>query len=167
MIGADEEFAQQSLGEGKGSRMTAHLSPRSKLELSWNNADSGAKQPLLTAQGEIAIDIDEEQMRTRSSWAIQCIRGASRTLEVKIDDGDVVTELQLDDQAVEDGIERVLGTGKLTIQMGDSLRRRRETTGDEDPPIVLEPGRSPDSRSRGLGSGMLGSNPGISASLRP
>jgi hypothetical protein len=122
LIGADEEFGQQSLGAGKGSRVTAHLSPRSKLELSWNNADSATKTPLLTAQGEIAIDIDAQQMRTRSSWAIQCVRGTSRTLEVKIDDEEVVTELQLDDQAVEDGIERVPGTGKLTIQLGDSLR---------------------------------------------
>jgi hypothetical protein len=122
MIGANEEFGQQDLGEGKGSRLAAHLSPRSKLDVSWTGADSGAKKPLLTAQGEIAIDIDLQQVRTRSSWAIQCVRGTSRSLEVKIDEGEEVTELQLDDQAAEDRIERVRGTGKLTIRLADSLR---------------------------------------------
>ena len=121
MIGANEEFGQQDLSEGKGSRLTAHLSPRSKLDVSWTGADSGAKKPLLTAQGEIAIDIDLQQVRTRSSWAIQCVRGTSRSLEVKIDEGEEVTELQLDEQAAEDRIERMRGTGKLTIRLADSL----------------------------------------------
>ena len=57
--------------------------------------------PLLTAKGEIAIDIDEEQVRTRSSWAIRCVRGTTRSLEMRMDDEDEVTELQLDDQSAE------------------------------------------------------------------
>ena len=124
VIGANEDFGQKDLGDGKGTRLTAHLSPRSKLDVSWtSNADSGAKNPpLLTAQGEIAIDIDEEQMRTRSSWAIRCVRGTTRSLEMRLDDDDEVTELQLDDQPTEAGIERVRGAGKLTIRLADPLR---------------------------------------------
>jgi hypothetical protein len=122
MIGTNEDIRRENLGEGKGSRVTAHLFPQSKLEVSWVSADSGAKKPLLTAQGEIAIDIDPDQVRTRSSWVIQCVRGTSQALDVKIDDGEELSELQLDDQAVEDGIERVRGTDKLTIRLGDSLR---------------------------------------------
>ena len=92
--------------------------------MSWtSNADSGAQNPpLLTAQGGIAIDIDAQQMRTRSSWSIRCVRGTARSLELRIDDEDEVTELQLDDQAMEAGIERVRGAGKLTIRLTDPLR---------------------------------------------
>ena len=124
IIGANEYFGQKDLGDGKGTRLTAHLSPRSKLVVSWtNNADSGARNPpLLTAQGEIAIDIDSEQMRARSSWAIGCVRGMTRVLEIRIDDEDEVTELQLDDQSSEADIERVRGTGKLTIKLAEPLR---------------------------------------------
>ena len=63
--------ARATWATGKGKRLTAHLSPRSKLEVSWSdNADSGEQTPpLLTAQGEIAIDLDAQQMRTRSSWS--------------------------------------------------------------------------------------------------
>ncbi len=166
MIGTDEEFGQQEQGEGKGSRLTAHLSPRSKLDVSWACADSGAKKPLLTAQGEIAIDIDLEQVRTRSSWAIQCVRGTSHSLDVRIEEGEEITELALDDQAVEDGIERVPGSGKLTIRLGDSLRRRGETTRDQDPPFVFEPGVRAGSHSPDSGSAMHANNRGISASRR-
>ncbi|MFI5460484.1 MAG: hypothetical protein ACHRXM_34135 [Isosphaerales bacterium] len=124
VIGANENFGQKVVGDGKGTRLTAHLSPRSKLDVSWtNNADSGAENPpLLTAQGGIAIDIDLEQMRTRSSWSIRCVRGTTRSLEIRIDDLDEVTELQLDDQAMEAGIERVRGAGKLTIRLAEPLR---------------------------------------------
>ena len=124
IIGANEYFGQKDLGDGKGTRLTAHLSPRSKLVVSWtNNADSGARNlPLLTAQGEIAIDIDSEQMRARSSWAIGCVRGMTRVLEIRIDDEDEVTELQLDDQSTEAGIERIRGAGKLTIKLAEALR---------------------------------------------
>jgi len=124
IIGANEDFGQKALGDGKGTRLTAHLSPRSKLDVSWTgNSDSGADNPaLLTAQGGIAIDIDVQQMRTRSTWSIRCVRGTTRSLEIRIDDLDEVTELQLDDQAAEAGIERVRGAGKLTIRLADPLR---------------------------------------------
>jgi len=124
IIGENEYFGQKDLGDGKGTRLTAHLWPRSTLVVSWTNAaDSGARNPaLLTAQGEIAIDIDSEQMRARSSWAIGCVRGMTRVLEIRIDDEDKVTELLLDDQSIEAGIERVPGTGKLTIRLAEMLR---------------------------------------------
>ena len=123
-MGDNEVFGQHEPGDGKGTHLTAHLSPRSKLDVSWtSDAEAGARNPpLLTAKGEIAIDIDEEQVRTRSSWAIRCVRGTTRSLEMRMDDDDEVTELQLDDQSAEAGIERVRGTGKLTIRLADPLR---------------------------------------------
>ena len=64
VIGTNEVFQPVELGDGKGTRLTAALTIRSRIELSWaNDTDSGGRlSPLLTAKGEIAIDIDPEQM---------------------------------------------------------------------------------------------------------
>jgi hypothetical protein len=123
LIGANEDFGQSDLPDGKGTRLTARLTPRSQIDVSWTHEADAAEQspPLLTAQGEIAIDIDSEQMRTSSSWVIRCVRGMSRTLEIQVDDQDEVTELRLDDQQTEAGIEGTRG-GRLTIRLGDPLR---------------------------------------------
>ncbi len=122
VVGSNEDFGLKDLGEGKPRRLLAHLSPRSKLEVSWAVGEgSGAgSSPLLTAQGEIAVDIDADQMRTRSSWMIRCIRGMTRSLELRINDEDELTELLVDDQSTEGGLER--GAGKLTVRLGDVLR---------------------------------------------
>jgi hypothetical protein len=124
IIGANEDIGRQDPVPGQGIRLTAPLSPRSRLEVSWtNDADPGAQGlPLLTAQGGIAVDIDSEQMRTRSSWSIRCIRGVTRALEIGLDDLLEVTELQLDEQAIEAGSGWVRGKGKLTIRLADALR---------------------------------------------
>ena len=81
VVGSNEDFGLRDLGEGKPRRLLAHLSPRSKLEVSWAVGEgSGAgSSPFLTAQGEIAIDIDADQMRTRSSWMVRCVRGMTRS----------------------------------------------------------------------------------------
>ncbi len=123
-IGENEFLGQPERGNGKETHLIARLSPRSKLDVSWtSDADAGTRNsPLLTAKGEIAIDIDEEQVRTRSSWAVRCVRGTTRSLEMRIDDDDEVTEFQLDDQSAEARIERVRGSGKLTIRLNDPLR---------------------------------------------
>ena len=62
---------------GKGTRLSAHLSPRSRLILDWTDeAKSGSlPPPLLAAQVEIAIDPDLDAVTTRSSWVIRCVRG--------------------------------------------------------------------------------------------
>ena len=124
VIGANEVAGPRDGTTGKGAHLTAHLSPRSKLDVSWTgNADAGAANPpLLTAQGEIAIDIDDEQVRTRSSWAIRCLRGMTRELELRMDDDDEVTEITIDDQSAEFGVERSRGTGKLAVHLDDPLQ---------------------------------------------
>ncbi len=125
LIGANEVFQSVDLPDGKGTRLTAQLSPRSRIDLSWaNDAEAGGHEPpLLTAQGEIAIDIDSDQMWIRSLWKIRCLRGISRTLEIRVDDRDEVTELKFDDQETEAaGIERRRGAGLLTIRPREPLR---------------------------------------------
>jgi len=122
VVGSNEDYGLTDLGEGKPKRLLAHLSPRSKLEVSWTigAGSSAGNSPLLTAQGEIAVDIDADHMRTRSSWIIRCVRGMTRKLEIRVPDEDEVTELLVDDQSTEGGLER--GAGKLAVRLGDLLR---------------------------------------------
>jgi hypothetical protein len=124
VVGSNEEFGLKPLAGMGRQRLVTHLAPRSKLDLSWAaGSDSGTQStPIMTVQGEIELDIDEHQLRTRSSWTIGCVRGVTRSLEMRVDDQDEVTELRLDDQPIERGIDRTRGAGKLTIPLADSLR---------------------------------------------
>jgi hypothetical protein len=124
IVGANEVYGQTELPDSKGWRLSAHLEPRPRVEVSWATfAGSGGRDtPLLTAQGDIAIEVDPGQMRTRSSWVIRCVRGMTRTLEVQVDEHDQVTELRLDDQQVEAGIEEGRGWDRLTIPLAEPLR---------------------------------------------
>jgi hypothetical protein len=109
-----------AIAGGKGTRLSAHLAPRSRLTLDWTDeAKSGSPPPpLLAAQVEIAIDADLEAVTTRSSWVIRCVRGIARRLEIRLDEQDVVLTLKLDDQFLVAGIERNV----LTIPLGEPLR---------------------------------------------
>jgi hypothetical protein len=111
-------------GGGAGSRLAAHLTPRARLDVSWRvEAEQGVQlPPLLTMQGEIAIDIDPASFRTRSTWAVHAVRGSTRSLELRLDPADEVLELELDGQPVPAGIERVDGSMLLAIALTDPLR---------------------------------------------
>ena len=78
--------------------------------------------PLLTMQGEIAIDIDSGSFRTQSTWAVHAVRGTTRSLELRLDPADEVLELELDGQPVLAGIEPRDGAMWLTIVLNDPLR---------------------------------------------
>ena len=91
--------------------------------MSWtNDADTGSRNPpLLTTQSEIEIDIDEKQLRTCFVVVDPLCSGTAQSLELRLDDEDEVTGLQIDDQAMEAG-ERVRVPGKLTIRLAEPLR---------------------------------------------
>jgi hypothetical protein len=124
IVGDNEVFIQPEVSTSTATRARAHVPPRGRLDMSWTTqADNASRNPpLLTAKSEIAIDIDDEQVRTRTSWAIRCVRGTARSLELRVDDDDDITEIQLDDQPAEGSIERVRGSGKLKIRLADPLR---------------------------------------------
>jgi hypothetical protein len=124
IVGANEVYGQAELPAGAGWRLSAHLEPRSRVDVSWaiDAASGGGNPPLLTAQGDIAIDIDLEQMRTRSSWVIRCVRGMTRTLEVQVHEPDEVTELRIDDQQAEAPTPGGRGAGPLIIPLAEPLR---------------------------------------------
>jgi hypothetical protein len=119
-VGTGEAIGKTPLEGAKGTRLSAHLTPRSRLSLEWGDESNSlaSQAPLLTAQVEIAIHADAEAITTRSSWAIRCVRGIVRRLEIRVDEQEVVRTLQLGDQFLVGGIE-----GKsLTIPLAEPLR---------------------------------------------
>lgn len=124
IVGTNEVYGQSELPGGQGSRLSARLTPRSRIDVTWAVEDQAGAgdSTLLTAQGDIAIDVDSEQLRTWSSWVIRCVRGITRTLEIGVDERDVVTEIRLDDQSIEPGNEGARGAGRLLIPLAEPLR---------------------------------------------
>ena len=124
LAGDDQRVTVAPIEDGKRSRLSAHLTPRSRIELSWRIvADPGLQlAPLLSMQGNIAIDIDPGSFRTRSSWSISPIRGTTRTLELRLHPDDEVLEVEVDGQPLPAGIERADGMTRLTIPLTEPLR---------------------------------------------
>ncbi|WP_020466152.1 hypothetical protein [Singulisphaera acidiphila] len=122
--GPVEPVNREPIREGKGTRLSSHLSPRSRLDLSWRvEAEPGAQlSPLLSIQGDIAIDVDPGAFRARSSWAIKSVRGSMRSLELRLDPDDEVLEVMLDGRSIPAGIERDGAERRLSIPLTEPLR---------------------------------------------
>lgn len=121
--GPTEPVAHESRGEVGLTRLAADLSPRSRLAVSWKvEEEAGASlPPLLVVQGEIAVDVETGTFRTRSSWSIRSVRGASRSLQFKLDPEDEVLEVELDGQTPPAGIEHADGATRMTIPLIEPL----------------------------------------------
>jgi hypothetical protein len=119
-LGAGEALGTAPLPGGKGTRISGFLTPRPRLRLEWS--ESGGVgilvNPLLGAQGEIEIEVDADAVTTRSAWMIRCIRGSARKLEFGLDEQDIVTRVELDDQSLIAGIEHDV----LTVPLPEPLR---------------------------------------------
>jgi hypothetical protein len=115
-----ESIGRIPLPAGTGSRVRGYLTPRSRLRLEWSDEGDAGTQPapLLAAQGEIEIDADADAITTRSTWMIRCVRGVARKLEIRLDEQDIVPQLELDDQSLVAGIEHNV----LTIPLSEPLR---------------------------------------------
>ncbi len=110
--------------EGRPTKLEGHLTARSRLDVSWRvEAEPGIQLPhLLAMQGEIAVDIDADSLRTRSWWMIHAVRGTTRNLEFHLDPNVEVLDVELDGQTPPAGSERVPGGTKLTINLVEPLR---------------------------------------------
>ncbi len=118
--------SKTAVAGGPGTRLSAHLSPRSRLTLDWTDEASSATPPppLLSAQVEIALEPDLDAVTAHSSWVIRCIRGIARKLEIRLDEQDIVQVLKLDNQFLVATIDHNLLTIPLTKAMepGDTRR---------------------------------------------
>jgi hypothetical protein len=122
--GPDEPVERRAIRGGEATRLSAHLAPRPRLDLSWRIEEEPGAQlsPLLSIQGDIAIDINPGSFRTSSSWEVRSVRGTATSLQFRLDPEDEVLELELDGQPIPAGIERVDGTTRLTIALAEPLR---------------------------------------------
>ncbi len=123
-LGTGEIVPKPEPVEGRGLRLAAHVRPRSRLELSWSEQDAAGPRaaPLLSAQVEMAVDVDAEGVSVRSSWAVSCSRGVARSLQIRLGEDEEVAGVRLNDQFQASGIERSGGANLLTIPLSEPLR---------------------------------------------
>ncbi|AMV37127.1 hypothetical protein [Planctomyces sp. SH-PL62] len=122
--GPGEALRPTPVEGGEGLRVAAHVAPRSPLVVSWSEPGEAGERaaPLLAAQVEMAVVVDAEGVVVRSSWAIACARGVARSLQIRLEDDEVVSRIQLNDQFPASGIERSGGGNLLTIPLAEPMR---------------------------------------------
>ncbi len=124
LAGSKDPLAIEPVQGGQRTRLAAHLPSRSRLELTWRIAAEPGMQlsPLLSARGEIALDVDRGTVRVASSWVVKSERGAARSLELTLDPAEELLELALDGAALpaEGKLDRASST--LSVPLPEPLR---------------------------------------------
>ena len=153
----------------RAARLSAHLSPRSRVDVSWAvDAESGGRNPpLLTAQGDIAIDIDP------GADADAIVVGHPLRPG---DDADAGSPRGRAGRGHRTAARRPAGRGRDRGGRGvgpaddpadrAAPPRRGAAAGHEDPALVRTGARGVGSRSAGSRSSTPASSPGRSASRR-
>lgn len=111
-------------------RLRASLAPRDRLAILWRTAPGpGAEGPaVLTARGEIAVDVLAGSFQSRSTWSIQCERGVARQLAFRLSGPDELLGVELDDQPI--SIDEQRDADLVTLPLNQPLtagNRRRLT----------------------------------------
>ena len=121
--GNREPLATEAIEGDQRRRASAYLTPRKSLEITWKAAaDPGSTgPPLITAQGEIAIDIERGSLRARSSWEVRSERGTVRRLDLRIDPSDELVGLECDGRPVASDEPRDAATGAVAIPLAEPL----------------------------------------------
>ncbi len=123
-LGTEESIPVVPAPEGEGSVLRAYVSPRSRLDLSWRTRSvEGPSGPaLLTAQGEIAIEVQRGLLQARATYEIRAERGTARTIGIKLDPEDELLALEIDGKSA--GIEPAEDRpgAPLTITLPDPVR---------------------------------------------
>ena len=122
--GVNEMVAVVPVEGGTGAKFSARLSPRSRIELAWRErVDSALKLPaLLSAQGEIAVDIERGLIRTRSSWFVGSVRGTANQLAIRLDAAEEVLDVEVDGRPVQVETRREGGRQVVFIPLAEPLR---------------------------------------------
>lgn len=124
VVGAKGRVAIEPIDRGARTRLSAHLSPRSRIELTWRlEADPGRKlPPLLAAQGEIELDIDRGFADATATWLIRSDRGIVRDIRLRLDPAEELLELKLDDQPLPVEGKRERGSELVVVPLTEPLR---------------------------------------------
>jgi len=122
--GPGESVQPRAGGGEEGVRVEASLAPRDALVVSWSEPGEAGERaaPALSAQVEMAVDVDAELVTVRSAWAIACTRGVARGLRVRLEDDEVVTGVQVNEQFAASGIDSSEGENLLMIPLAEPMR---------------------------------------------
>ena len=121
--GVREPLTVELIEGAQRGRVSAFLTPRTTLEIQWKvAADAGAAgPPLVTAQGEIAVEVDRGSIRARSSWEVRSERGSVRRLELRIDPADELVGLEFDGRPVTSDEPGDRGSGVIAVPLAEPL----------------------------------------------
>ncbi len=122
--GPNEPVAVVPVEGGSGARLSARLSPRSRIELSWRErADPALKLPaLISAQGSIAVEIERGSIRTSGSWIVGAVRGTAGQLTIRLDAAEEVLDVDVDGKPVQVETRREGGRQAVVIPLAEPLR---------------------------------------------
>ena len=125
LLGTNDPIVPLKVPGISGTRLDASMTPRSKLDLSWRVPvdQSKAMPPLLSAQGEIAIDVSPDAIRSRVRCTVTAVRGTTRELAFSLDSDEDLLDLELDNRSL--AIDTVL-QGRIktfTISLSEPLRQ--------------------------------------------
>ena len=123
-VGINEPIAVVVDETGQGARLVARMSPRPRIEMTWRErSDPAVKLPvLLSAQGEIAIEVERGAIRTQSSWVVGAIRGSETQLMIGLDASEEVLDVEVDSRPVLFETRRQGGRSVLIVPLADPLR---------------------------------------------
>ena len=109
---------------GQGARLVARLSPRGRVELSWRERSDPAVQlpALLSAQGEIAVEVERGVIRTQGSWVVSAIRGAESRLGIGLSPGEEVLDVAVDGRPVLFETRKDGDRSVLVVPLAEPLR---------------------------------------------
>jgi hypothetical protein len=110
--------------DGQSSRAFGTITPRGRLDFSWKSAAPESRtelKPVLTAQGEIELDVGRGMIRARSVWSVRCERGSVSSLRFRLDRADELVGLELESRPIPGDIPREAETGALTIPLAEPL----------------------------------------------
>ena len=122
--GNDDVLPMASTPGTPGVRLGARLSPRSSLAISWREkADPAARvPPLLTARGDIAIEIEPGSVKSKTSWIVGAIRGSVDQLTLRLDPAEDVLDVEVDGRPIPVEARRDGGRTVLTIPLVEPIR---------------------------------------------
>jgi len=122
--GINEPVAVGSRGVEGGARLAARLSPRSRIELAWRErTDPAVGLPvLLSAQGEIAVEVERGLIRARSSWSVAAIRGSADRIGFRLDAAEEVVDVEVDGRPVPFQARPDQGRSLVEVPLAEPLR---------------------------------------------
>ncbi len=121
--GTREPLGLEPIEGAQRARASGFLTPRKSVEIGWrikpNTGAEGAS--LVTAQGEISIDVERGSLLARSSWEIRSEQGSLRRLDLRVDPADELVGLELNGRPVAEDPHRDRSSGVIAVPLPEAI----------------------------------------------